>query len=205
MCGRYVLENPEEIEKWFGASKSEPQQKARYNIAPGQLVPVVTQDSQSGDRRIELMRWGLQPMWAVRKGSPFTRINARDDTLKEAAFKGRTPGERCLIPSTGFYEWKREGKKKTPYLFQLTGGGLFAFAGICDRSAEVPTFAIVTTAPNAVVAPIHDRMPVMLGKREALWWAEPDREWSEVGKLLRAFPEQQMERHLVRPEGVSDA
>lgn len=92
------------------------------------------------------------------------------------------------------------GEKKTPYLFRLIGGGRFAFAGICDRSGDVPTFAIVTTEPNAVVAPIHDRMPVMLGRGEALWWADPGRGWRDALKQLCPFPEQQMERYPVTPE-----
>lgn len=146
------------------------------------------------------MTWGLQPAWAVRKGSGFTRINARVETVREAAFRGRTPYRRCLVPATGYYEWRTEADGKVPYLFRLESGATFAFAGLYDPGEDTsdageghgPTVAIITTEPNALAAAVHDRMPAILPPQDEAAWANPAVPWAKALRLVRPYPADQM-------------
>jgi putative SOS response-associated peptidase YedK len=138
----------------------------RYNIAPTQPIPIVR--VMEGKRQFALVRWGLLPSW-VKDPTTFTLlINARGETVNDKpAFRNAMKRRRCLIPADGFYEWKRDGAVKRPHYIRRKDGAPFAFAGLWEtwmgpNGEEMETAAIVTTSANRVLAPIHDRMPVIL-------------------------------------------
>lgn len=199
MCGRFTLRNAEQLPLRFDATAS-PEVKAAlvpyYNIAPTQPIPIVIVE-QSGQRQITLASWGLTPRRAT--GKSFLAFNARAETLTERPlFRGLLPKSRCLIPGDGFIEWAKAGKARDPYFFALTNGEIFAFAGLLDRwvdgaGQEYAACTIITTAPNALVANIHDRMPVILPRDEEGTWLDPQ---ASVGgdllPLLTAYPERAM-------------
>jgi putative SOS response-associated peptidase YedK len=166
MCGRYAITTaPEAMRRLFGYPEM-PNFPPRYNVAPTQPIPVVRM--VEGKRQFALVRWGLLPSW-VKDPNTFTLlINARGETVNDKpAFRNAMKRRRCLIPADGFYEWKRDGKAKRPYYIRRKDGEPFAFAGLWEtwmgpNGEEVDTAAIVTTDANHLLAPIHNRMPVIL-------------------------------------------
>ena len=176
MCARYSLITPVvEIVRLFNLPLDTAPRAPRYNIAPTQQVPVVV--SAPGGRALRDLRWGLIPFWAKDASKPM--INARSETAAEKpTFRGSMRHRRCLVPADGFYEWQGPAGKKQPFLFSPPGGGPLAFAGLWERwtgsdGAPLDTFAILTTAANAVVAPVHDRMPVILPPDAWAAWLDP--------------------------------
>ena len=141
----------------------------RYNVAPSQDVAVVRAD-RNGRRRLSMLRWGLVPGWAKDPRIGHKLINARAETARsKPSFRAAFASRRCLIPADGFYEWKREGAAKRPWLIRMKDGEPFAFAGLWERwsaptggAEALETFTILTTAANVMLAPIHGRMPVVL-------------------------------------------
>ncbi len=203
MCGRYSLSKSKiELEERFQAEML-PDFDPRYNIAPTQLVPVVTSQSPKG---FSFFYWGITPDFGQNRPVAQKLINARAETVSEkVTFKSSFQKRRCLIPADGFYEWKRLGKKtKIPYRFTLREGELFAFAGIWDEyetvSGEIQhTFLILTTSPNEKVAEIHDRMPVILSKNDEKKWLDSYTSEEELSKLLNPFPSDMMLGYTVSP------
>jgi putative SOS response-associated peptidase YedK len=167
MCGRYTLTlDPAELQDLFDLAEPAPAGLApRFNIAPSQPVAVI---ANGPERKLELFRWGLIPSWAKDPKIGNQLINARSETLAEKpAFRTALKKRRCLILADGFYEWKREGQRKTPMYFQLEKGRPFAFAGLWETwtgpdQASLRSCTIITTRANPVVEPVHDRMPVIL-------------------------------------------
>ena len=171
----------------------------RYNIAPTQAIAAVRAKSQ-GQRQLTLFRWGLVPSWADDPKIGYRMINARADTIAtkpsfRAAFKQR----RCLIPADGFYEWKKEGKEKQPYLIEVGDSQLFAFAGLWeswgggDRPA-IESCTIITTEANSLMSELHDRMPVILSPSDYEAWLDPNNNDREgLQKLLDPYPADQMQ------------
>ena len=163
MCGRYVLQQPERLKKRFNASNSV-DVRPNYNAAPGQLMPVIVKNSPN---RIALMKWGLVPSWAKDPKIGYKMINARSEGIQDKpSFRHAIKAQRCIVPSSGYYEWKKEGKDKVPYLFRLISEDIFGFAGLYehwhgDHGNELETFTIITTSPNELAAIVHDRMPVI--------------------------------------------
>ena len=205
MCGRYTLSNPQgsfsetpDIDVRFLAEFVETGWlKPRFNIAPTMDVPVITNE---GARRIEKMRWGLVPFWAKDVKIGNRMINARGETVAEkSAFRASFKTKRCLVPATGFFEWRREGKSKIPMLIRLKGGGYFSMAGLYDRWKDpdgntVSTCTIITTGPNNLMAPIHDRMPVILPEEaESAWINLEIDQADELKPFIRPFPAGSME------------
>jgi putative SOS response-associated peptidase YedK len=176
MCGRYTLTSPEDIAARFGlGALAETRIEPRFNVSPSQAVPVIR--THNGETGLEMMRWGFQPSWM--KGNRPPPINARGETLLERPmFKGAANKGRCLIPANGFYEWKviPGQKAKQPIHIRLKDGELFAFAGLWTRGGDEigPTCAIIATAPNELVATIHDRMPVILTEHGERLWMDTD-------------------------------
>jgi putative SOS response-associated peptidase YedK len=178
MCGRYTLTNPEELEARFGlVGFAETRIEPRFNVAPSQAVPVIRghEDGPS----IELMRWGFQPVWMRGDGKRPPPINARSESLLERPmFRGAVAKGRCLIPADGFYEWMvvPGEKRKQPMYIRLKSGDPFGFAGLYVYGGDEvgPTCAIVTTAANDALSPIHDRMPVILDRSFEQAWLDPD-------------------------------
>jgi putative SOS response-associated peptidase YedK len=166
MCGRYTLKSNAHAVASLCNLPDIPELKARYNIAPTQLVPVV-RPGQAG-RELTMLRWGLIPSWAKDPKIAHSLINARAETAAEKpAFRSAFKRRRCLIPSDGFYEWKKVGKQKLPLHIRRRDEAPFAFAGLWEiwRPPEgdpIETCAILTTTANEVVAPLHHRMPVIL-------------------------------------------
>ncbi len=167
---------------------------ARYNIAPTQAVPVVRQDPKEPVRRASLMRWGLVPYWAKDVNIGSRMINARAETAADKpAFREALDRRRCLIPADGFYEWKRNGKSKQPYCFELADREPFAFAGLWDcwlapDGASLETCTILTTTPNQLLADIHDRMPTILPRDRYDLWLDPGlQDLAAAAEILKPF------------------
>jgi putative SOS response-associated peptidase YedK len=204
MCGRFLNKLPAaEIARIFRTSNPLPNYPARYNIAPTDQVLTVRFNAKTQERTLDALRWGLVPHWAKYLKFGARCINARAETLATTqAFRDAFKARRCLIPASGFYEWKKIGATKQPYAIVPEDDPLFAFAGLWenwrDRAAGedaewVRTCAIVTGEPNALVAPIHDRMPVILPQEAwAQWLGEEPAEPDELRGLLTPFPAERM-------------
>jgi len=171
MCGRFTLSV--ELETFINVFKINiPADKygPRYNISPGQSIRVVLMEA--GERGTKLFHWGLIPNWAKDKSFSYKMINARAETVGEKpAFKGAFRRRRCLIPASGFYEWKKEGRVKQPMLITLPGVKIFALAGIWEHwlapdGSMVYSCSIITTEANRHLEGIHNRMPVILAGEE---------------------------------------
>ncbi|MGD0214278.1 MAG: SOS response-associated peptidase [Terriglobales bacterium] len=196
MCGRYRLSRRKQVvEEYFDAAVSdEPDWAPRYNVAPTQPVLVIRQNPKVPFRELSLMRWGLVPSCSKDSSGAARMINARSETAAtKPAFRDALKSRRCLIPADGFYEWKRDGKAKQPYCFEVNDGSLFAFAGLWDRRKDPngnwsKTCSILTTTPNAVTSPVHDRMPVILDPDAYELWLDPGMQNVEAASdLLRPF------------------
>ena len=167
------------MEEYFDAASGDEDWGPRYNIAPTQPVPVIRQHPREPVRDLSLVRWGLVPSWAKDTSAAARMINARSETAAaKPVFRDALRFRRCLVPADGFYEWSRTGKAKQPYCFEVNDGELFAFAGLWDRwrdpnGTAVETCSILTTAPNAVTAPVHDRVPVILDPDSYDLWLDP--------------------------------
>jgi putative SOS response-associated peptidase YedK len=200
MCGRYSLVSTENIATRFSVTQEQGTFLPRYNAAPQQTMPVIIDGSQP---RLMEMRWGLIPAWSKEPRVAFSTINARAETVTTSpTFRKAFKSQRCLVPATGFYEWQKTGKGKQPYCFQLHGGELFAFAGLYDiwrddDENELYSFTIITTDPNPLVAPIHNRMPVVLRRDDELVWLNPKAAAAHLKTLLTPYPADEMELFAV--------
>jgi putative SOS response-associated peptidase YedK len=180
MCGRYTLSTPsDDVALLFDISELMPL-PPRYNMAPTQEAAVVRVVEPGGPRRLDLLKWGLIPYWAKEAAIGNKLINARSETVVEkASFKTSFKKKRCLIPADGFYEWKKEGKLKQPFLIRRKDAKPFAFAGLWstwrdpERSQWVETFTILTTDANDLLRPLHNRMPVILDRENFDLWLDP--------------------------------
>ena len=202
MCGRFTLTRVDEVVSVFELNER-PELEVRYNIAPSQEVLVV-RPSAEGDRRASFMKWGLIPRIS-RSSDPPPCINARSETVdRKISFRESFRLRRCLIPSDGFYEWRRERGFKQPFHFCLKNRELFAFAGLWDRWAKeqgkgIETCTILTTPPNDLVADIHDRMPAILDRSRLDLWLDPEATPARLMDVLGPFPARQMEKVAVNP------
>ena len=197
MCGRYLLRAPlDELQQAFGFPER-PNLAPRYNIAPTQPVPIVRLRADGRGRELALVRWGLVPPWAKDAAIGSRMINARAEGITEKpAFRGAFRKRRCLVPADGFYEWRKvAGGGKRPVLIRRRDGAPFAFAGLWERwrgpEGPLDTCTIVTTDANALLAPIHDRMPVILDPADHERWLDPSRPGAE--ELLRPCPDDRLE------------
>ena len=202
MCGRFsLIADIGELARRFEFDGDWDAFDARHNIAPTQSVLTVVGGQ---DRRAGFMRWGLIPHWAKSASIGSRMINARAETVAEKpAFRDAFRRRRCLILADGFYEWRRVGRLKTPMRIVLRSGEPFAFAGLWsvwrdDAGSRVPSCAIVTTTPNEVVAPIHDRMPVILSKgAESLWLDGDVQDGALLSSVLKPYPPRLVEAYEV--------
>jgi putative SOS response-associated peptidase YedK len=176
MCGRFTLEPTATFYERFQISNRLDSLIARYNIAPGQMVPVVISHSPN---RVVLMRWGLIPHWAKDQKTAYKMINARIETLTQrAAYRRLLARNRCLIPASGYFEWKAEERGKTPYYIHSAHGAFVAFAGLYDtwtnaQGEDLLTFTIVTRDADDFMARLHNRMPVVLAQEDEQAWLDP--------------------------------
>jgi len=204
MCGRYTETKAEALLKArFGFGNDLPVEP-RYNVAPTQDAPVVVESRETKRRELRLMRWGLVPYWAKDVAAGVKAINARSETLEgKRTFEPSFRKRRCLVLADGFYEWRKQGGKRQPIRFVLKGAEPFAFAGLWDRwkapnGQPLESFTIVTGPPNELVAPVHDRMPViLLPQHEALWLDREVTDLAVLKPLLVPYPAGAMEAHEV--------
>jgi len=184
MCGRYTLTvDGADLVEHFGLDGTL-DYVPHYNIAPTQSVPVIRK-MDAGVRPIPAMlRWGLIPSWAKDAGSGSRMINARSETAAEKpSFRTLLKSRRCLVPSTGFFEWRQQEeagvkRKKQPYYIHRLDKQLFAFAGLWDHwrggsDEQIDSFTILTTRPNDLIRPLHDRMPVIVRRVDYDLWLDP--------------------------------
>lgn len=195
MCGRFtIMLDPEALQLELDLGEIPAGFKPNFNVAPGQPIAAV-RDLQT--RKVELFKWGLVPVWAKDPMVGHKLINARSETIAEKpSFKQAFLRRRCLIPADGFYEWKKDSSPKQPYLFKMSDGKPFTFAGIWefwrDRTGiELTTCAIITTTPNEMVEAYHDRMPVILEK-DARWKWLGETPVEELKEMLKPYPAEEM-------------
>jgi putative SOS response-associated peptidase YedK len=198
MCGRYALTDLKALlkEDRFQLEMFPPNLSPRYNIAPSQSVPAILNQAP---RQLQLVRWGLIPSWAKDPAIGYRMINARAETLAEKpAFRRPLQRQRCLIPADGFYEWQRLETRKVPHWITLTSGEVFAFAGLWDTWTDPKTntamtsCTIITTAPNRLLASIHDRMPVILPRESEAAWLSDALSPEQARTLLKPYLATQM-------------
>jgi putative SOS response-associated peptidase YedK len=204
MCGRYsqVL-SVEDIEEAFGPVTIPGEQlEVNYNVAPTQQAAVIT---NRDPRQLQLFEWGLVPFWSKDGKNNAKMINARSETiLEKPSFRKPVRERRCLVLADSFYEWKREGKSKQPFRIFSPESKLTVFAGIWEywrdkeSDREKLSFSILTTAPNAEMSPVHDRMPVVLAKAELqqAWLDELTDE--DITELTQTPPDGTLEMYPVR-------
>jgi len=192
MCGRYTLTDPDPLLMRFRfglAESAEIDQKPRFNVAPTDPVLAVRLD-RDGEREPGILRWGLIPHYADPDTFDRLLINARAETVAEAAaFRDAFQTHRCLIVADGFYEWREEETGKKPVWITRPSREPFAFAGLWakagrENGSAVHSCAIVTCRPGDVVAPIHDRMPVILEQDRESDWLNPEAGEEELQALL---------------------
>lgn len=196
MCGRFTLADTGSLSKRFSLVGTLPAFSENYNISPLSFVPVITKNSPN---RARLMLWGYLPSWS--KATRFRTINARSESLNKPFFRDSFINFRCLVPASGFYEWRKfldHGREvKRPYFLTLKDSGLFAFGGIYSQLKDasgklVRTFAIITTPPNTLVAKIHNRMPLIIPKdKEDIWLAAKNP--AALSSMLSPFPARMMQ------------
>jgi putative SOS response-associated peptidase YedK len=210
MCGRASLtSSPEEIEEAFDLT-AVPALTARYNIAPTEPMLAV-RANEAGDREAVFLRWGL-----VRPGSEDARapINLRMETAAKGAMRKTLARRRCIVPLSGFYEWKKAGKARQPFNVRRKDGKLFGVAGLWERlesgdQAPLESCLVLTTAANEIVKPIHERMPVIMDPTSyGSWLAAEATDPKDLLAALRLLPEESLESYpvsvLVNRAGVED-
>ena len=200
MCGRFTLNvTPEQLQQSFPGLKIPEGLTPRYNIAPTQPIAVITNNHPD---QLDFFVWGLVPSWAKDPSIGNRMINARAETLAEKpAFRAAFRRRRCLIPATGFYEWKQDPnqKSKTPMYIHMEDRKVFAFAGLWESwngpdGSNILSCTIITTDPNPLMAAIHNRMPVILHPSVYEQWLDPgEPPTGRLVSLLQPYP----------PEGMS--
>lgn len=202
MCGRFTLTTDlDHLEERFAFRAAGLSYSPRYNIAPSQAVLTLIKVDEP---RAEFLQWGLIPAWAKDASIGNRLINARAETVAEKpSFRRALQKRRCLVLADGFYEWKKEGNKKTPMYIALKSHEPFGFAGLWEtwRSATGETIrscTIITTTPNALMKSIHNRMPVILPREaEAFWLDQTVEDPQELLPLLTPFPAKAMEAYAI--------
>lgn len=207
MCGRYVRRSDKQkIAEHFRARPvgDLPMPDADYNIAPTTHQPIIRQSKEDDERELVLARWGLVPFFTkdLKEVKGLSTINARAETITTSrTWREPVKKRRCIIPASAFYEWPKEGKPpKQPYTFELTNGGLFAFAGVWDawKDAQghwLQSYAIVTTEANELMARIHPRMPVVLHACDYDRWLDREETERLPVDLLRPLESGEMEMY----------
>lgn len=201
MCGRFTINKPEKIKVRFKTTNKLPLFKPNYNVTPNSSFPVITRNSPN---KVSLMYWGFIPEW----GKDTTGlINIRAETaLDKPYFTKKLMSQRCLIPASGFYEWgtlNLEGKdERYPFYFFLPDEELFSFAGIYneiddEKATRKNSFAILTCPPNDMVAKVHNRMPVIIDKKDEDKWLDANTTLSEIKKLLVPYSADKMKHYPV--------
>ena len=198
MCGRFsLLAHQEMLRERFNIAEFEFDISPRYNIAPSQKIATVINYDVL---KLVGMRWGFIPFWAKDMKIGNKMINTRAETIAEKlVFKHSFLKKRCLIPATGFYEWKKTSDGKTPMHIRMDSDQVFAFAGIYSQwkspsDSIILSCSIITTTPNSLMKPIHNRMPVILKQDDESTWLDPEFDDIETLKeLLRPYSDESLE------------
>lgn len=201
MCGRFARRSTQQVlADWFGVEPEDmPWFAPDYNVAPQSTQPVVRLNAGTGNREFALMRWGLVPFWAKDAKVGYSTINARaEEVATKPIFREAFKQRRCLVPADAFYEWQKIGAKtRLPFAFALKSGEPYAFAGLWERwrpreGDPLETFTVLTTDPNELAEPVHDRMPVILEPRDYERWMNPGDPARPPVDLLRPYPAEKM-------------
>ena len=206
MCGRFSNNaKPERIKKEFKVGIKNPNlYEPRYNIAPSQMIDAVFESKT--ERVLSQLKWGLVPSWAKDAEIGNRMINARAETLREKpSFRDAFKSRRCIIPASGFYEWKRKNAgAKQPFYFYLKEREVFGFAGLWEEWLDketgelLETCTIITTEANEVLKPVHDRMPVILKPENYDEWLDTNvKDTETLQELLKPYPAKEMDAHAV--------
>jgi putative SOS response-associated peptidase YedK len=202
MCGRFTFDIPIEVLVEIFGLKEISEIRPSYNIAPTQQVAVVRQVSDHNS--LVPMKWGLVPPWAKDPAIGSQMINARAETVAmKPSFRHAIKYRRCIVPGSGFFDWKHEGKSKQPYYFRMKNGRPFGFAGIWEEwkapdGTLLDTFSILTTTANELVATIHDRMPVILPLDDyGTWLNKHLTDPAQLEPLYEPFPAELMDAYPV--------
>lgn len=204
MCGRFSqTASPEVIAQQFELTDL-PLFTPRYNIAPSQSIAAIRIDLDTATRTLVMLRWGLIPSWAKDPKIGFQCINAKAETAAEKpSFRSAFKKRRCLVIATGFYEWQVQGRSKQPMWIGLRSTRPFAFAGLWEHwtppeGEPFGTCTIITTEPNDLMAPVHNRMPVILAPTSYDQWLDPTFQHVEPLKaLLRPYPSEELRAYPV--------
>jgi putative SOS response-associated peptidase YedK len=201
MCGRYaVTSSPEAIRALFRYAE-QPDFPPRYNIAPTQPIAIVR--LHNGQRQFALVRWGLIPSWVKDPRTVSLMFNARGETVRDKpAFSAAMKRRRCLVPADGFYEWQKQGGRKQPFYIRARSGEPLAFAGLWEtwvgpNGEEIDTAAIVTTAANSTLKPLHDRMPVIVPPEAFDLWLSGEADVETAASLIAPAPDDLLEAYPV--------
>lgn len=205
MCGRFsVIRGEDVLTPRYEITRVDSTSPPSYNVAPSQNVNVVIRENPN---ILTTMRWGFIPFWAKSMNVGYNMINARSETVLDKPYFARAfLHERCLVPVTGFYEWKKPengaGGNKIPYYIKIKSNDVFSFAGIYSNwrgsdDKDVVSFSILTTEPNELMKDIHDRMPVIIPQKDETTWLNLESTQTELYALLRAYDERDMETYPV--------
>ncbi|KGP77805.1 MULTISPECIES: SOS response-associated peptidase [Paenibacillus] len=207
MCGRFTITDPLNaiLDRYTASITDGFEYKPNYNAAPMQFIPTVI-ESKHGNR-LGALRWGLVPSWAKDDKIGNKMINARAETLSEKpAFKRLISSKRCIIPTNGFYEWKKEGAAKQPMRILMKDESIFSLAGLYDTWTDsdgnkLSTCTIITTEPNSLMEKIHNRMPVILRcEDEADWLGRENDNIQSLLGLLKPYQASKMRAYEVPKE-----
>ena len=204
MCGRFTLTDPDaDIAVQFGLPEI-PDTPPRYNIAPTQPVAAVRLKAGDETRELVMLHWGLIPFWAKDPKIGARMINARSETAaQKPSFRAAFRRRRCLVIADGFYEWQKQNGGKQPFFIHLQDGRPFAFAGLWEHwegsdASEIESCTLLTTEPNDLLRPVHNRMPVILNPTDYELWLDPEvQQPDRIQPLLRPFPAHEMDAYPV--------
>jgi putative SOS response-associated peptidase YedK len=206
VCGRYSLVVDGDFGKRFRVYIPAMGLRSRFNVAPGQMMPVIC---GADERRCSAMTWGFVPGYARDEEKPRRMINARAETVPELpSFRHAFIEGRCIVPASGFFEWKAEGRRRIPFYYRLRSDDLFGFAGIYstlpgqDGAARL-TYAIITTPANSLVSAVHDRMPAILRQADEERWLTGPADALPLDEILAPCPPDRMEGYPVS-ERIND-
>lgn len=198
MCGRFAVKNDfEKLKAQFGAIAEFPAAPPSYNVAPTRLVPVVVYNQEMQRREFQVMKWGLVPFWAKDEKIGNKQINARSETISEKpAYRKSFADRRCILPVSGFFEWHVDTRQ--PYYITSRAGDALALGAIWDRWKNpagewLQSFSIITGAPNDLVAPIHDRMPVIIPPDDFQRWLSPTTTADDAKAMMKVYPSDVMQ------------